>query len=237
MAATEKFPFSAVIFDLDGTLIDSEKNYVKSDGQILKKFGIEYTPALRRRLIGRGIDIFAAILREEYGVRETPEEILAMKDEYYLAIARTNTRVFPEMRTLLDAFKALGVPLAVASGSSQKVVDELLAICGIRGYFKVALSSVGLYPGKPDPGVFLGTAQRLHAPAPECLVLEDSASGVQAGLAAGMYVIAIPTLTQPPLDPVFQKAALLFPAGMDSFSAAEVLRFCEGQARRQGSVG
>jgi HAD superfamily hydrolase (TIGR01509 family) len=229
MSGTGTFPFSAVIFDLDGTLIDSEKNYVKSDGQILTKFGIEYTPELRKRLIGRGIDIFVSILRDEYGVRETPETLLAMKDEYYLTIARTNTRVFPEMRGLLDILQARGVPLAVASGSSQRVVDELLALCGIRGYFKVALSSVGLFQGKPDPGIFLGTAQRLHVPARECLVLEDSASGVEAGLAAGMKVIAIPTLTQPPLDPVFEKAALLFPGGIDSFTARAVLRFCEDQ--------
>ncbi|MDR3199851.1 MAG: HAD hydrolase-like protein, partial [Spirochaetales bacterium] len=133
MADTKNFSFSAVIFDLDGTLIDSEKNYVVSDGKILTKFGIEYTPELRRRLIGRGIDIFVTILRDEYGVPETPETLLAMKDEYYLNIARTNTSVFPEMRKLLDALKARGVPLAVASGSSQKVVDELLSICEIRG--------------------------------------------------------------------------------------------------------
>ncbi|MDR1931239.1 MAG: HAD family phosphatase, partial [Spirochaetales bacterium] len=221
---TKKFPFAAVIFDLDGTLIDSEKNYVKSDGQILRKFGIEYTPALRKRLIGRGIDIFVSILRDEYGVRETPEALLAMKDEYYLAIARTNTKVFPEMRKLLDILKARGVPMAVASGSSQPVVDELLGICGLGGYFKVALSSVGLYPGKPEPDIFLGTAERLHAPAAECLVLEDSPSGVAAGVAAGMKVIAIPTLTQPPLDPIMEKATLLFPDGMDSFTAEEVLK-------------
>jgi HAD superfamily hydrolase (TIGR01509 family) len=231
MTTANQFPFSAVIFDLDGTLIDSEKNYVKSDGQILTKFGIEYTPQLRRRLIGRGIDIFVSILRDEYGVRETQEELLAMKDEYYLAIARTNTEVFPEMQKLLDLLKARGVPLAVASGSSQKIIDELLAICKINGYFKITLSSVGLCPGKPDPGVFLETARRLHVPAAECLVLEDSPSGVEAGLAAGMKVVAIPTLTQPPLDPVFEKAGLLFPAGMSGFTAAAVLRFCEEQTK------
>jgi HAD superfamily hydrolase (TIGR01509 family) len=232
MAGTKIFPISAVIFDLDGTLIDSEKNYVKSDGQILTKFGIEYTPQLRRRLIGRGIDIFVTILRDEYGVRETAEDLLAMKDEYYLAVARANTEVFPEMRKLLDLLKARDVPLAVASGSSQRVIDELLEKCKISGCFKVALSSVGLCPGKPDPGVFLETARRLQVSAPECLVLEDSASGVQAGLAAGMKVVAIPTLTQPPLDPVFEKAHLLFAGGLGSFTAARVLDFCEEQAGR-----
>jgi HAD superfamily hydrolase (TIGR01509 family) len=178
----KKFPFSAVIFDLDGTLIDSEKNYVKSDGRILTKFGIEYTPELRRRLIGRGIDIFVTILRDEYGVRETPEALLAMKDAYYLDVARTNTSVFPEMRRLLDLLAGRGVPLAVASGSSQNVVDELLESCKIREYFAVAISSVGLYPGKPEPDIFLGTAERMGFPPAECLVLEDSPSGVAAGL-------------------------------------------------------
>jgi HAD superfamily hydrolase (TIGR01509 family) len=232
MGDTKKFPFSAVIFDLDGTLIDSEKNYVKSDGQILEKFGIEYTPELRERLIGRGIDIFVNILIDEYGVRLTAEELFAMKDQYYLDIARTNTRVFPEMQKLLDVFKARGVPMAIASGSSQKVVDEMLEICKIRDYFSVAISSVKLYPAKPEPDIFLGTAERMGFPPAECLVLEDSASGVAAGLAAGMKVIAIPTLTKPPLEPVFEKADLLFPGGMDTFSAESVIRFCDDIQRR-----
>jgi HAD superfamily hydrolase (TIGR01509 family) len=232
MAGTKQFPFSAVIFDLDGTLIDSEKNYVVSDGKMLEKFGIEYTSELRGRLIGRGIDVFAGIIRNEYGVRETPETLLAMKDEYYLDIARTNTRVFPEMRKLLDILKARSVPMAIASGSSQKVIDELLAICEISDYFKVAISSVGLYPGKPEPDVFLGTARRLDVPPAECLVLEDSASGVAAGIAAGMKVIAIPTLTKPPLDPVFEKAYILFPGGIDTFTAEEALKTLKRIAAR-----
>jgi HAD superfamily hydrolase (TIGR01509 family) len=220
MERTRFSAFSAVIFDLDGTLIDSEKNYVASDGKILEGFGIEYTPELRAKLIGRGIDVFARILIDEYGVKESLQTILDLKDSAYLAIARGNTVVFPEMRKLLDIFRAAGVPLAVASGSSQSVVDELLAVCGIREYFAVALSSVGLFPGKPDPGVFLETARRLKFPPEACLVLEDSPSGVAAGLAAGMKVVAIPTLTTPPLDPVFEGAAILYPKGIGSFTAS-----------------
>jgi HAD superfamily hydrolase (TIGR01509 family) len=223
MSDLKNFPFSAVIFDLDGTLIDSEKNYVVSDGKILREFGIDYTPELRARLIGRGIDVFVNILRTEYGVRKTPEELFAMKDKYYLDIARENTRVFPEMRKLLDIFRDAGVPMAIASGSSQKVIDELLDICGIRAFFVAAVSSVGVFPGKPAPDIFLETARRLGTPPAECLVLEDSPHGVAAALAAGMKVIAIPTIPAP-LDPMFEKATVLFPGGMDSFTAEEALR-------------
>jgi HAD superfamily hydrolase (TIGR01509 family) len=223
MTDTKAFPFSAVIFDLDGTLIDSEKNYVVSDAKVLREFGIEYTPELRSKLLGRGIDVFVQVLIDEYGVKETPETLFAMKDDYYLDIARKNTRVFPEMQKLLDILKDRAVPLAVASGSSLPVVEELLGICGIRNYFAAAVSSVGLFPGKPDPGIFLETSRRIEVPPEKCFVLEDSPSGVQAALAAGMKVAAIPTITRPPLDPVMRKATILFPGGIESFTAQELL--------------
>jgi HAD superfamily hydrolase (TIGR01509 family) len=221
--AAKKSGFSAVIFDLDGTLIDSEKNYVASDTKLLAKFGIEYTPVLRRRLIGRGIDVFAQILINEYGVKETPEALTAMKDSYYMDVARTNTRVFPEMRKLLDIFAGRGLLLAVASGSSQPVIEELLEVCGVRGFFAAVVSSVGLFPGKPDPAIFRETSRRLGRAPEECFVLEDSPSGVAAALAAGMKVAAVPTLTTPPLDPVMEKATILFAGGMDAFTAEELL--------------
>ena len=222
MANTKYFPFSAVIFDLDGTLIDSENNYAASDGKILTSFGIEYTPDLRKRLIGRGIDVFVSILINEYGVKKTPETLLAMKDRYYLDVARTNTKVFPEMRKLLDILKEQNMPMAIASGSSQAVIDEVIDICGVRDYFAVLISSVGLFPGKPAPDIFLETARRLDVTPSECLVLEDSPHGVEAALAAGMKVVAIPTLTKPPLDAVFEKSDILFAEGMDSFKAENI---------------
>jgi len=102
-------------------------------------------------------------------------------------------------------------------------VDELLKICGVWDYFAVAISSVGRLPGKPNPAVFLETAGRLGIPPAECLVLEDSPSGVAAALAAGMKVVAIPTFTNPPLDPIYEKATVLFPGGMGAFSAEDLL--------------
>ena len=224
MSGKNNFPFSAVIFDLDGTLVDSEDNYVASDGKILTSFGIEYTPELRRRIIGRGIDVFVGILINEHGVKMTPDELLAMKDKYYLDIARTNTRVFPEMQILLDKFKELDIPMAIASGSSQTTVEEIVKICGIQDYFSVLLSSVGLFPGKPEPDIFLETAKQLGVPPGKCLVLEDSPHGVKAAISARMKVVGIPTLTQPPLDPVFEEADLFYPQGMSTFKAADVLK-------------
>ena len=224
MPDTNKSGFSAVIFDLDGTLIDSENNYVASDGKLLAYFGIEYTPVLRERLLGRGIDVFAHILIDEYGVRESPETLVAMKDSYYMDVARNNTQVFPEMRKLLDIFTDRGLALAVASGSSLPVIEELIGVCAIRHYFAELVSSVGFFPGKPDPTIFRETSRRLGFPPEECLVLEDSPSGVAAALAAGMKVVAIPTLITPPLDPIMEKATILFPGGMDTFTAEELIQ-------------
>jgi HAD superfamily hydrolase (TIGR01509 family) len=221
---SDKISFTAVIFDLDGTLIDSEKNYVIADGKILTSFGIEYTPELRTKLLGRGIDTFVYTLINDFGVKKSYDELIAMKDEYYLDVARTNTRVFPEMQKLLEILRGKKIPMAVASGSSQQVVEEMLGICKIADYFPVAVSSLGLAEGKPAPDVFLEAAKRLGVPPKECFVLEDSPSGVQAAIAAGMKVAAIPTLTSPPLDPEIEKADILFRGGIDTFSAEELMQ-------------
>jgi HAD superfamily hydrolase (TIGR01509 family) len=224
MAHLKDFPFSAVIFDLDGTLIDSEKNYEISDSKILAEFGITYTKELRAHLIGRGIDEFVRTLIEDYGITENSAALLALKDERYLAVARTNTRVFPEMLKLLDYLRERKIPLGVASGSSLRVVKEMLSICEIAGYFDAVTSSMELKRGKPAPDVFLEAARRLGVPPAECLALEDSSSGVAAALAANMKVAAIPTLTNPPLDPVMEKATVLFPGGIETFTAEELLK-------------
>lgn len=219
----DRIACGAVIFDLDGTLIDSEGNYSRSDGLLLAEYGIDFDERLRRDMIGRGSDEFLRILRETFGIAENPASIMARKNSYYLDIARENTRVFPEMLRLLEGLAGRNFPMAVASGSSRDIIREMLAICGIADYFPVALSSEETERGKPFPDVFLEAARRLCVPPGECLVVEDSPFGVEAALAAGMRVVAVPTITAPPLHPMFRNAALLYPGGMAEFRADDLL--------------
>lgn len=219
----EKITFSAVLFDLDGTLIDSESNYAVSDARLLAEYGIDFDDSLRRDLIGKGSEEFIRLLRETYGVTEARETLLARKNAYYLEIARRNTRVFPEMLKLLDTLRGRGITMAVASGSPLFVIREMLSQLGLLRYFRAVVASEEVEKGKPFPDVFLEAARRIEVAPEACLVFEDSPYGVEAAAAAGMRSVAIPTITEPPLHESFFKADLLYRGGMREFSAADVL--------------
>jgi HAD superfamily hydrolase (TIGR01509 family) len=166
--------YEAVIFDLDGTLIDSEKNYALSDGKLFSDYGLVFSDEIRREFIGKGVEEFLRLLREEYGIDEDPQVLLEKKNRYYLDIARSNTHVFPEMERLLKALHTLRIPMAVASGSPLEIIKEMLSICNIEQYFRVVVSSQETARGKPHPDVFLEAARRLGIDPGRCLVLEDS---------------------------------------------------------------
>ena len=223
MRTADAVSCSAVLFDLDGTLIDSEPNYQAADGRFLAEYGIPVDEDLRRRMLGRGSDEIIRMLRDEHGVTEDPAALLYRKDDYYLELARGGTRVFPEMLRLLDILGDMGLPLAVASGSSLRVIREMLELCGIRDRFLAAVSSEETPRDKPAPDVFLEAARRIGVPPGSCLALEDSAAGVEAALAAGIRVFAIPTIITPPLPEPFHRAHRLWPQGMRSFRAEDFL--------------
>jgi len=215
--------YEAVIFDLDGTLIDSEKNYALSDGKLFSEYGLVFSDEIRREFIGKGVEEFLRLLREEYGIDEDPQVLLEKKNRYYLDIARSNTNVFPEMERLLKALHTQKIPMAVASGSPLEIIKEMLSICNIAQYFRVVVSSQETARGKPHPDVFWEAARRLGIDPGRCLVLEDSPFGVQAAKAAGMDVVAIPTLVDSPLHPNFLQADILYPDGIQEFRADDLL--------------
>lgn len=220
--------YKAVLFDLDGTLIDSEKNYAVSDRQFLSEYGIELTEELQSHLIGIGSSEMLAWLRERHGITEPVETMLAKKNELYLELARRNTEVFPEMRKVLEELSRRKIPMAVASGSSRSVVLELLERLRLERFFNAVLSSEEVPRGKPHPDVFLETANRLGVEPSYCLVVEDSRHGVEAALEAGMEVVAVPTIVTDPIHESFTKATLLFPRGMSEFSAERFFSWFDG---------
>ena len=216
----------AIIFDLDGTLIDSEGNYYEADRLLMAEYDISFAPEMKRRFVGVGNQQMLAVLRAEYQLPDSVEVLLEKKNRLYLELARKDTRLFPEMGRLLALLRERGIKIAVASGSSREIINELLQQVGVLGYFTVILSSEEVLHPKPDPDVFLEAARRLNTSPRHTAVIEDSAFGVDAAVRAEMRCIAIPTFPTP-LDPVFRKAALLFGDGMDSFRAEKVIEWLE----------
>lgn len=221
----------AVIFDFDGTLVDSEKNYYISDRNFLKEFGIEFTPEMQKEVSGMGNLNFIRKLRKEYGIEGDEKELLKRKNEHYLAVARNNTLVFPEMKNFLDKLKEDGYKLAVASGSSPHILDILLNETGLISYFDVVLSSESenIKNGKPHPDVYLEAARLLSFETYECTAVEDSKYGVEAAKNANMSCIAVPYIIEKPLHPSFYKADLLFENGIKEFDSEVAFAYVSGK--------
>ncbi|QMV05317.1 HAD-IA family hydrolase [Streptomyces lincolnensis] len=210
----------AVIFDLDGTLVDSEPNYYEAGRQILDEHGVPgYSWSDHERFVGISTLETVAVWKDEYGLRASVEELFDAKNRRYLELARAATRAYPEMRTFVELLAGEGVPMAVASGSSPEAIEAVLAGTGLDAHLRLAVSADEVARGKPAPDVFLEAARRLGADPADCVVLEDAAPGAAAAHAAGMRCIAVPYLAAQADAPEFAGAGLLLRGGQAEFTA------------------
>ncbi|MFE2288734.1 HAD family hydrolase [Streptomyces sp. NPDC059443] len=210
----------SVIFDLDGTLVDSEPNYYESGRRTLERHGVPgFTWEDHSPYIGIGTLETLKILRDRYEIQAPVEQLLAEQNAAYLELARTHTEAYPQMRAFVERLHADGVPMAVASGSSREAIDAVLAGTGLDALLTTVVSAEEVAQGKPAPDVFLEAARRLGAEPADCVVVEDAAPGALAARAAGMHCVAIPYVAATAGDPAFAGAGLLFPSGQREFSA------------------
>lgn len=209
-----------VVFDLDGTLVDSEPNYYEAARRLLARHGVaDFAWEQHARFIGIGTRETLEILKAEYGLAATVEELLADKNTGYLELARAHTEVFPQMREFVTHLHAAGHPMAVASGSSRAAIEAVLAGTGLDALLTTVVSAEEVAHGKPEPDVFLEAARRLGVAPETCVVLEDAAPGAEAARRAGMRCIAIPYVAETAGDPAFAAAGLLFKGGQKEFTA------------------
>ena len=216
-------PIEAAIFDLDGTIIDTQHNYRLSDAEFLRRHGLPHDDNMLDRLTGRGNRMIHKMLVDEFGFEKSLDEMLKEKVAIYLDMDIENVTVFPEMLRLIEELRDRGFPLAVASGSTRAIIDRMLSAFGLWNYFNATVSADEIGSGKPEPDVFLEAARLLGVAPVACLVVEDAAPGIEAAHAAGMLSVAVPFKAEPPLPPPFHQADLLFPGGMAGFSADTVL--------------
>src|SRR2546426_5232738 len=181
---------------MDGVIVDSEPCHERAFLEVLGELGYVDTHGLRfSDYIGRSDRELWVDFISRHKPTQTIEELLARKRKRVVEIIRREQPLFDGLPELIEKLSAK-YRLAVASGSEQAVVLEVLALKGLKRFFPIIVSSAEVERGKPAPDIFLHAAKLLGVAPVDCCVIEDSKPGVAAGLAAGMRVIAI-TITHP----------------------------------------
>ncbi len=182
----------AVIFDLDGTLIDSEILWTKANSEMLLGFGKMYDPFFQRNMMGLPGIAASQLLKEEYDLPITAEEINRLKNVYY---EKVRVEHWPEAKPgadrLLREIHAAGVPIALATSANRIEATEILRRLGWLELFKVIIVAADVQNGKPAPDIFLEAARRIGCTANSCVGFEDSPNGVRSAVAAGLVVIGL----------------------------------------------
>jgi beta-phosphoglucomutase-like phosphatase (HAD superfamily) len=181
----------AVIFDMDGVIVDSEPRHERAFLEVVRHIGFgESSPLRFADYIGRSDQELWVDFIARCRPRQTLEELLALKRTRVLELLR---RVQPLCDGLpqLVARLAGSYSLALASGSERVIIDEVLSLGSLREFITVAVTASDVPQGKPAPDIFLRAAALIGKKPQDCWVIEDSKPGINAGLAAGMQVIAI----------------------------------------------
>ena len=198
------YHFDAVLFDLDGTLIDSEPLGMRGLGLFLARYGHTMPADFGQRVIGRRAHDNAVLMLEHFGLPHTVEELMAEQRTLINDLIEREVEPMPGAEAILRALRERGVPAAVATSSSRPYLRMILGKFGWAEFFAASVTGEEVAHGKPAPDIFLRAAELLAVPPARCLVVEDAPHGVAAGIASGATTLAIPNSVT---------AALQFPAG------------------------
>ncbi|MCR5685727.1 MAG: HAD family phosphatase [Lachnospiraceae bacterium] len=182
---------SAVIFDLDGTLIDSMWMWRTIDLEFLGARGIELPDDLQESVAGMSFSETAVYFKERFGLKEDTDEIKRIWNEMAMDIYTHRVPFKPGAREFLNRIKAMGLKTGIATSNSIELLTAVLEALGVRPLFDEIHTSCEVERGKPCPDIYLLTAQRLGVEPSRCLVFEDIIQGIEAGHAAGMKVCAV----------------------------------------------
>lgn len=207
-------PITAVIFDMDGLLFDSEVYWERARQEYAASIGCTWTPEAERLCKGKNSNEWAAVIREQCGSEIPPAGIIAGVSDRMQALYQQHLPVLPGA---IEVVRNLAVryPLGLASSSPRVLIEEALTQANIRSCFSVVVSSDQVAHGKPSPDVFLAAARELGHRPESVAVFEDSSAGIQAAHTAGMTVIAVPNPNFPPSEDALELATIVLPSLRD----------------------
>ncbi|MBB2933165.1 HAD superfamily hydrolase (TIGR01509 family) [Amycolatopsis bartoniae] len=198
----------AVVFDLDGVLVDSERTWDEVRRSVVAEHGGQWTGEATRAMQGMSTPEWARYLVHDLGAKLTPERIAEVVVE---EMARRYADGPPVLPGAEDTVRAVGerYPVAIASSSPPVLIRAFLEATGLTGLVRVAVSSEQVAAGKPAPDVYLRAAELLAVRPETCAAVEDTTNGLRSALAAGMAVYAVPNPHFPPDPAVLAEVAFV----------------------------
>jgi HAD superfamily hydrolase (TIGR01509 family) len=187
----------AVVFDLDGLLIDSEHVWDEARRELARERGGHWTETATRDMMGMSSLEWSRYMHDVVGVADPPDEISAQVVRRLERIYRADLPLFDGAVEAVERLVARW-PLGLASSSNRELIDLVLELSGMRRFFRATVSSEEVPRGKPAPDVYVEAARRLGVAPDRCAAIEDSENGILSAKAAGMRVLAIPNPRFPP---------------------------------------
>jgi HAD superfamily hydrolase (TIGR01509 family) len=187
----------AIVFDMDGVIIDSEQVWASVREQLVRERGGTWLDEANVAMMGMSSTEWSRYMRDDLRLDMTPEEI---SREVVARMERAYRERLPLLPGAREAVETLAAewPLGLASSANREVIDLVLELADLQRHFTATVSSEEVARGKPAPDVYLEAARRLGVAADRCVAIEDSASGIRAAAAAGIRVIAYPNPHFPP---------------------------------------
>jgi HAD superfamily hydrolase (TIGR01509 family) len=198
----------AVVFDLDGVLIDSEPVWEEVRRAVVAAYGGQWKPDTQDRLMGMSTGEWARYLSEDLGVALPPDQVASV---VIAQMADRYTDHLPLMPGAVEAVRRLAGrwPLGLASSSPESLIETVLDAGGLRTSFGGAMSTEQVPSGKPAPDIYLAVTERLGHDPRRCAAVEDSSNGLRSAAAAGCRVIAVPHPVYPPAPDALAKASVV----------------------------
>jgi HAD superfamily hydrolase (TIGR01509 family) len=201
----------AVVFDLDGVLVDSEQVWDAARRQLTEDSGGRWSESATQDMMGMSSTEWSRYMHEVLGVKMPPEEISAAVVQRMEELYREHLPLIPGACGAVERVAARW-PLGLASSANRPVIEVVLELSGLGGFFETTVSSEEVARGKPAPDVYLEAARLLRVDPLLCAAVEDSSSGILSAHAAGMRVVAIPNRTFPPSDEALEAADAAIPS-------------------------
>jgi HAD superfamily hydrolase (TIGR01509 family) len=198
----------AVVFDIDGLLLDTEELWDEARREIADERGGRWRPDAQRAMMGMSSPEWSLYMHDVIGVPDSPERI---SEEVVERMTELYRRGLPLVHGALEAVRRIGArwPLGIASSSNRPLIDLFLELTGTRDLFRATVSSEEVAHGKPAPDVYLEAAARLDVVPDRCAAIEDSENGIRSASSAGMHVVVIPNSVFPPSSEALSLAAVV----------------------------